>query len=32
MKIIVIATLAAAGLIVLAGSRDIRRFLHMRRM
>ena len=32
MKIIVIATLAAAGLIVLAGSCDIRRFLRMRRM
>jgi hypothetical protein len=32
MKIIVIAALAAVGLILLAGSRDIRRFRQMRRM
>jgi hypothetical protein len=32
MKIIVIATLAAVGLILLAGSRDIRRLQRMRRM
>ena len=32
MKIIVIVILAAVGVILLAGSRDIRRFQRMRRM
>jgi hypothetical protein len=32
MKIVVISALAAVGLILLAGSRDIRRFQRMRRM